>query len=87
MAPLVNVVESVSEYLKQSSAIENVDAQHRIKMQFEKRNQKSALTIANLQQKLTRCETRLAALQQGDIPTDRRRQAREMLRDVGHGLM
>lgn len=78
--------ENVSDYLTLSSAAEGTDAQHRIKAQFEKRNQKSALAIAHLQQKLARYEAREAALQAGEVPTDRRRQAKAVLRDMGHGL-
>lgn len=77
--------ENVNEYLKLAA---NADADkqqlHRIKAVFEKKNQKSAHTISQLQKKLESYSKRVKDLQsQRQIG---HRQPREMLRDVGQGL-
>lgn len=80
--------ENVNEYLKLAA---NTDADkqqlHRIKAVFEKKNQKSAHTISQLQKKLEAYSKRVKDLQ---IQQSQRqighRQPREVLRDVGQGL-
>lgn len=80
--------ENVNEYLK-LAANSDADKQqlHRIKAVFEKKNQKSAHTISQLQKKLEIYSKRVKDLQ---IQQSQRqighRQPREMLRDVGQGL-
>lgn len=77
--------ENVNEYLKLAA---NADADkqqlHRIKAVFEKKNQKSAHSISQLQKKLESYSKRVK-----DIQLQRQmghRQPREVLRDVGQGL-
>lgn len=80
--------ENVNEYLKLAA---NADADkqqlHRIKAVFEKKNQKSAHTISQLQKKLESYSKRVKDMQ---IQQNQRqlghRQPREVLRDVGQGL-
>lgn len=80
--------ENVNEYLKLAA---NADADkqqlHRIKAVFEKKNQKSAHTISQLQKKLETYSKRVKDIQ---IQQNQRqighRQPREVLRDVGQGL-
>lgn len=80
--------ENVNEYLKLAA---NTDADkqqlHRIKAVFEKKNQKSAHTISQLQKKLEAYSKRVKDMQ---IQQNQRqighRQPREVLRDVGQGL-
>lgn len=80
--------ENVNEYLKLAA---NADADkqqlHRIKAVFEKKNQKSAHTISQLQKKLESYSKRVKDMQ---IQQSQRqlghRQPREVLRDVGQGL-
>jgi len=71
----------------------NVDRQqaHRVKAAFEKRNQKSTQTIAQLQRKLEMYSSRLHELEETGVlyPSGSRqahRQARTVLKDVGQGI-
>ncbi|XP_055319717.1 transmembrane and coiled-coil domains protein 2 isoform X2 [Sitodiplosis mosellana] len=80
--------ENVNEYLKLAANTEADKQQlHRIKAVFEKKNQKSAHTISQLQKKLEVYSKRVKDLQ---IQQNQRqighRQPREVLRDVGQGL-
>lgn len=80
--------DNVDEYLKLAA---NVDADrqqlHRIKAVFEKKNQKSAHTIAQLQKKLETYNKRVKDLQFHQCQRQiGHRQPREVLRDVGQGL-
>lgn len=80
--------DNVNEYLKLAA---NTDADkqqlHRIKAVFEKKNQKSAHTISQLQKKLESYSKRVKDLQQQQSQRQMgHRQPREMLRDVGQGL-
>lgn len=78
--------ENVNEYLKLAA---NADADkqqlHRIKAVFEKKNQKSAHTISQLQKKLETYSKRVKEIQQNQRQMGHR-QPREVLRDVGQGL-
>jgi len=86
--------ENVNEYLRLSAMDDsNVDRQqaHRVKAAFEKRNQKSTQTIAQLQRKLEVYSGRLRELDETGImyPGGSRqghRQARTVLKDVGQGI-
>lgn len=82
----------MNEYLKLAA---NADKQQlgRIKAVFEKKNQKSAHTISQLQKKLESYSKRATDLRQtsGGLPSSasssqQYKQPREMLRDVGQGL-
>lgn len=78
--------DNVNEYLKLAA---NADRQQlaRIKAVFEKKNQKSAHTISQLQKKLENYSKRVREMQ--SIHSQRQqghRQPREVLRDVGQGL-
>ncbi|XP_058057663.1 transmembrane and coiled-coil domains protein 2 isoform X2 [Anopheles bellator] len=75
---------NVNEYLKLAA---NADKQQlaRIKAVFEKKNQKSANTISQLQKKLESYNKRYKDLQQTQ-QKQQQQQPREMLRDVGQGL-
>jgi len=86
--------ENVNEYLRLSAMDDsNVDRQqaHRVKAAFEKRNQKSTQTIAQLQRKLEMYTGRLRELEETGIlhsagNKQPHRQARTVLKDVGHGI-
>ncbi|KRT82984.1 hypothetical protein AMK59_4885, partial [Oryctes borbonicus] len=75
--------DNVNEYLKLATNADKHQLQ-RIKAVFEKKNQKSAQNIAQLQRKLDNYQKRVQALEtqgvQGHKPT------REVLRDMGQGL-
>lgn len=78
--------DNVNEYLKLAA---NADKQQlpRIKAVFEKKNQKSAHTISQLQKKLESYSKRVKELQiQQNQRQQGHRQPREVLRDVGQGL-
>lgn len=80
--------DNVNEYLK-LAAIASADKQQlqRIKTVFEKKNQKSAHTISQLQKKLESYSKRVKDLQiQQNQRMQGHRQPREVLRDVGQGL-
>ncbi|KAG5327575.1 TMCC1 protein, partial [Pseudoatta argentina] len=76
--------ENVNEYLKLAA---NADKQQltRIKTVFEKKNQKSAHSILQLQKKLDSYTKKLINYEMNGAPTSHR-QPREMLRDMGQGL-
>ncbi|XP_021919503.1 transmembrane and coiled-coil domains protein 2 isoform X3 [Zootermopsis nevadensis] len=76
--------DNVNEYLKLSA---NADKQQlqRIKAVFEKKNQKSAQSISQLQKKLESYNKKLRDLEVYGLPSSHR-QPREMLRDMGQGL-
>lgn len=78
--------DNVNEYLKLAA---NADKQqlHRIKAVFEKKNQKSAHTISQLQKKLESYSKRVKEVQVQQTQRQQgHRQPREVLRDVGQGL-
>ncbi|XP_048486790.1 transmembrane and coiled-coil domains protein 2 isoform X3 [Plutella xylostella] len=81
--------DNVNEYLKLAA---NADKQQlgRIKAVFEKKNQKSALCIAQLQKKLEGYNKRIRnwefVLSQVGSGGQAHRQPREVLRDMGQGL-
>uniref|UniRef100_T1J3I7 Transmembrane and coiled-coil domains protein 1 n=1 Tax=Strigamia maritima TaxID=126957 RepID=T1J3I7_STRMM len=74
---------NVNEYLKCAA---NADKQQlqRIKSVFEKKNQKSAQTISQLQKKLENYNKRIRDLEMYGLAAHR--QPKEVLRDVGQGL-
>ncbi|XP_050478911.1 transmembrane and coiled-coil domains protein 2 isoform X5 [Bombus huntii] len=76
--------ENVNEYLKLAA---NADKQQltRIKAVFEKKNQKSAHSISQLQKKLDSYTKKLKHYELNGAPTSHR-QPREVLRDMGQGL-
>ncbi|XP_024938465.1 transmembrane and coiled-coil domains protein 2 isoform X3 [Cephus cinctus] len=76
--------ENVNEYLKLAA---NADKQQltRIKTVFEKKNQKSAHSISQLQKKLDSYTKKLKSYEMNGPPTSHR-QPREVLRDMGQGL-
>jgi len=82
--------ENVNEYLRLSAVDDaNVDRQQaqRVKAAFEKRNQKSTATIAQLQRKLEMYTSRLRELDEtGVVYPHTHRQARTVLKDVGQGI-
>ncbi|XP_062977484.1 transmembrane and coiled-coil domains protein 1 isoform X5 [Elgaria multicarinata webbii] len=73
--------DNVAEYLKLAN---NADKQQsaRIKQVFEKKNQKSAQTILQLQKKLEHYHRKLREIEQNGIP----RQTKDVLRDMHQGL-
>lgn len=77
-------VENVNEYLKLAA---NADKQQltRIKTVFEKKNQKSANSISQLQKKLDSYQKKLKSYEMNGAPAGHR-QPREVLRDMGQGL-
>uniref|UniRef100_A0A8D8EA61 Transmembrane and coiled-coil domains protein 1 n=1 Tax=Culex pipiens TaxID=7175 RepID=A0A8D8EA61_CULPI len=78
---------NVNEYLKLAASADKQQLQ-RIKAVFEKKNQKSAHNISQLQKKLESYSKRYKDLQyhQSQKQQQSHRQPREMLRDVGQGL-
>uniref|UniRef100_UPI00358EF4F2 transmembrane and coiled-coil domains protein 2-like isoform X2 n=1 Tax=Myxine glutinosa TaxID=7769 RepID=UPI00358EF4F2 len=77
--------ENVAEYLKLSASADKQQTA-RIKNVFEKRNQKSAATISQLQRKLEHYHRRVRELEQGGGVSGPGRQPRAVLRDVQQGL-
>ncbi|XP_046973878.1 transmembrane and coiled-coil domains protein 2 isoform X5 [Vanessa cardui] len=77
--------DNVNEYLKLAA---NADKQQlqRIKAVFEKKNQKSALCIVQLQKKLDGYNKRIKNWEQHGTSGQTHRQPREVLRDMGQGL-
>lgn len=75
--------ENVDEYLRLSS---NADKQQlsRIKQVFEKKNQKSAQNIAQLQKKLETYQRKVRDIEHGTIPSNK--QPKEVLKAVGQGI-
>lgn len=80
--------ENVNEYLKLAANSEADKQQlHRIKAVFEKKNQKSAHSISQLQKKLESYSKRVKDIQSTQNQRQMgHRQPREVLRDVGQGL-
>jgi len=78
------LTDNVNEYLKLAA---NADKQQlqRIKAVFEKKNQKSAQSISQLQKKLESYNKKLRDLEMHGLSSTHR-QPREMLRDMGQGL-
>lgn len=74
--------ENVNEYLKLASNADKNQLQ-RIKSVFEKKNQKSAQTIAHLQKKLDIYNKKIKEVELHGCHV---KQTREMLRDFGQGL-
>lgn len=76
--------DNVNEYLKLAA---NADKQQlqRIKAVFEKKNQKSAQSISQLQKKLESYSKKLRDLEMHGLSSTHR-QPREVLRDMGQGL-
>uniref|UniRef100_A0A1A9ZHW5 Transmembrane and coiled-coil domains protein 1 n=1 Tax=Glossina pallidipes TaxID=7398 RepID=A0A1A9ZHW5_GLOPL len=78
--------DNVNEYLKLAASADKQQLQ-RIKAVFEKKNQKSAHTISQLQKKLDSYTKRVKDLQNQQYQNkSQHRQPREVLRDVGQGL-
>ena len=79
------LLENVNEYLKLAS---NADRQQlaRIKAVFEKKNQKSAVNIQQLQKKVENYQKRQRDIETHGIAFAHHRQPKEMLRDMGLGL-
>ncbi|XP_046396485.1 transmembrane and coiled-coil domains protein 1 isoform X2 [Ischnura elegans] len=77
--------DNVNEYLKLAA---NADRQQlpRIKAVFEKKNQKSAHAISQLQKKLEAYTRRVRDIEMHGLPPAHHRQPREVLRDMGQGL-
>jgi len=94
MMSSVIFAENVNEYLRLSAMDDsNVDRQQaqRVKAAFEKRNQKSTQTIAQLQRKLEMYTARLRELDETGVlysggSRHTHRQARTVLKDVGQGI-
>ena len=78
------LLENVNEYLKLAS---NADPQQmqRIKMVFEKKNQKSTQNLRRLQAKLELYQRRLHEVETHGISPGHK-QAKHVLRDMGHGI-
>ncbi|BFF89676.1 transmembrane and coiled-coil domains protein 2 [Drosophila madeirensis] len=78
--------DNVNEYLKLAASADKQQLQ-RIKAVFEKKNQKSAHSISQLQKKLDNYTKRAKDLQNHQFQNkSQHRQPREVLRDVGQGL-
>ncbi|TSL97268.1 Transmembrane and coiled-coil domains protein 1 [Bagarius yarrelli] len=75
--------ENVAEYLKLANNTNDKQQSCRLKQIFEKKNQKSAATITQLQRKLEHYRRRLREAEQG---SDVSRQHKGVLRDVQQGL-
>ncbi|XP_030760752.1 transmembrane and coiled-coil domains protein 2 isoform X2 [Sitophilus oryzae] len=75
--------DNVNEYLKLAANADKQQVQ-RIKAVFEKKNQKSAQIIAQLQKKLDSYQKRVHELEKHGIQSHR--PPREVLRDMGQGL-
>ncbi|XP_069353771.1 transmembrane and coiled-coil domains protein 1 isoform X2 [Eulemur rufifrons] len=73
--------DNVAEYLKLANSADKQQAA-RIKQVFEKKNQKSAQTILQLQKKLEHCHRKLREVEQNGIP----RQPKDVFRDMHQGL-
>ncbi|XP_022254366.1 transmembrane and coiled-coil domains protein 2-like [Limulus polyphemus] len=76
--------ENVNEYLKLAASADKQQLQ-RIKNVFEKKNQKSAQTVAHLQKKLENYIKKGKELETFGLPASHW-QAKGMLRDVGQGI-
>lgn len=80
---MYDIVENVNEYLRLSAGADRQQAP-RIKIIFEKKNQKSTQTIAQLQRKLEDYQKRLKDAETFGIAGHK--QAKDVLKDVGQGL-
>lgn len=76
--------DNVNEYLKLAASADKQQVQ-RIKAVFEKKNQKSAQTISQLQKKLDMYQKKVHELETHGSAQSHR-QPREVLRDMGQGL-
>ncbi|XP_058640985.1 transmembrane and coiled-coil domains protein 1 isoform X4 [Onychostoma macrolepis] len=74
--------ENVAEYLKLASNASDKQQSSRIKQVFEKKNQKSAASIAQLQRKLEHYHRRLREAEHSGV----QRQPKDVLRDMQQGL-
>uniref|UniRef100_A0A672SBW9 Transmembrane and coiled-coil domain family 1 n=1 Tax=Sinocyclocheilus grahami TaxID=75366 RepID=A0A672SBW9_SINGR len=74
--------ENVAEYLKLASNASDKQQSSRIKQVFEKKNQKAAASIAQLQRKLEHYHRRLREAEHSGV----QRQPKDMLRDMQQGL-
>ncbi|KAL3275130.1 hypothetical protein HHI36_019900 [Cryptolaemus montrouzieri] len=77
--------DNVNEYLELAAKTEDKLQVQRIKAVFEKKNQKSAQAISQLQKKLDSYQKRVSELERHGLMQSHR-QPREMLRDMGQGL-
>ncbi|KAK9885942.1 hypothetical protein WA026_013818 [Henosepilachna vigintioctopunctata] len=77
--------DNVNEYLELAAKTEDKLQVQRIKAVFEKKNQKSAQVISQLQKKLDNYQKRLMELERHGMMQSHR-QPREVLRDMGQGL-
>lgn len=77
--------ENVNEYLKLFTNADKVQ-QARIKSVFEKKNQKSAISIANLQRKLDHYKKKISELEMHGYSALHQGRPKEMLRDMGQNL-
>lgn len=75
-------IDNVNEYLKLAANADKQQVQ-RIKAVFEKKNQKSAQIIAQLQRKLDAYQKKVHDVEKG---IQSHRPPREVLRDMGQGL-
>lgn len=76
--------DNVNEYLKLAANADKQQVQ-RIKAVFEKKNQKSAQVISQLQKKLDTYQKRVHELETHGL-VQSHRPPREVLRDMGQGL-
>lgn len=76
--------ENVNEYLKLAANADKIQLQ-RIKSVFEKKNQKSAQTIAHYQKKIDSYNKKIKEIEIHGIQAGHRH-TREMIRDMGQGL-
>ncbi|XP_031539117.1 transmembrane and coiled-coil domain protein 3 isoform X2 [Vicugna pacos] len=76
---------NVAEYLKLVSSADKQQA-GRIKQVFEKKNQKSAHSIAQLQKKLDQYHRKLRELEQNGAPRSSKDVAKDNLKDIQHSL-
>ncbi|KAL1269130.1 hypothetical protein QQF64_031419 [Cirrhinus molitorella] len=74
--------ENVAEYLKLASNANDKQQSSRIKQVFEKKNQKAAASIAQLQRKLEHYHRRLREVEHSGV----QRQPKDVLRDMQQGL-
>ncbi|XP_056320511.1 transmembrane and coiled-coil domains protein 1 isoform X2 [Danio aesculapii] len=74
--------DNVAEYLKLASNANDKQQSTRIKQVFEKKNQKSAASIAQLQRKLEHCHRRLRDVEHSGV----QRQPKDVLRDMQQNL-
>lgn len=78
--------DNVNEYLKLSANAADGVQQQRIKQVFEKKNQKSAQSIAQFQKKLDEYTRKLRDLEKYGVQTRDRPVAQQKMRDLSQGL-